>query len=87
MKYLFHKNFEKQLNRLQPYLREQFYERLTIFLKNPFHSQLQNHELAGGYKGSWSINISGDIRAIYDVVDDGVIQFTHIGTHHQLYGN
>lgn len=86
MNYLFHKNFLKQLNKLSPSLREKFYIRLRLLLKNPLHPHLHNHVLHGIHRGAFSIDVNGDVRAIYVVVEKDVIQFTHIGTHHQLYG-
>ncbi len=87
MRYLFHRDFEKQLNKLSSSTREKFYERLQLFLENPFHPQLHTHPLRGKHEGSYSINITGDIRAIYSVVTEDVYEFGAIGTHHQLYGN
>ena len=86
MNYLFHKRFVKQLQKLSPSLREQFYDRLRVFFEDPLHPQLRNHVLHGMYRGSFSIDINGDIRAIYILVREDTIQFTHIGTHHQLFG-
>ena len=35
--------------------------------------------------GYWSINITGDVRAIYRQHGDTIIIFVLIGTHSQLY--
>jgi mRNA-degrading endonuclease YafQ of YafQ-DinJ toxin-antitoxin module len=44
----------------------------------------ENHALNTPYKGSCSIDITGDFRAIYLLVDGETAMFTHIGTHSQL---
>ncbi len=62
----------------------QLEERLEIFLANPYNPLLHNHQLTGDYADYRSINISGDIRALYYVEgDDYVLVF--VGTHAQLY--
>ena len=60
-------------------------ERITLFSKDPLSMTLRNHALSTPYKGSYSIDITGDYRAIYQLVDDETALFTHIGTHSQLY--
>ena len=48
--------------------------------------QLHLHMLTGEYAGLYSINITGDIRALYEKIDDTYVIFGFIGTHSQLYG-
>ena len=81
----FHKHFEKQFKKLPIKSREQVKLRINLFLKNPFHTELHNHVLKGQYKGYRSINISGDLRAIYKTEAKDVI-FVKVGTHSEIYG-
>jgi len=78
------KNFSKQYQKLPQRLQEKVEERLGLFSLNPFDTTLRNHALKGSRKGSWSINITGDYRALYTVQDDTAI-FIAIGTHAELY--
>lgn len=78
------KNFDKQLRKAPLSIKIAFRERFELFLKNPFHSQLNNHALTGKYKDHRSINITGDWRAIYSEKGN-VIIFELLGTHSQLY--
>ena len=80
----FKKDFRKQYKKLSPKLQKLFQERFRIFQDDPFGSILNNHSLAGKYKKCRSINISGDLRAIYTTERDTVI-FLVIGTHSELY--
>ncbi|OGD25820.1 hypothetical protein A2819_02150 [Candidatus Azambacteria bacterium RIFCSPHIGHO2_01_FULL_40_24] len=79
------KDFKKDLYKLSQKQREQFYERLLIFSENPFHPILNNHELHGKLKGQHSINITGDIRAIYEQIDENKVLFLTIASHSKLY--
>jgi addiction module RelE/StbE family toxin len=81
----FHKDFIKTFKKLPLKVKKKFQERLFLFEKDSFNSILNNHVLNGKYKGYRSINISGDIRAIYRKNLDGVI-FIEIGSHSKLYG-
>lgn len=80
-----HRNFEKQFGKLQPKLKEKFKERRNLFLVEPFHPILNNHALTGERSGQWSINITGDYRALYVFQGEDAIVFIEIDTHSNLY--
>ena len=82
----FSKNFRKQLKNLSVKEQKQFYTRLQWFILDNYDSRLRNHMLAGKFKGLRSISISGDLRALYEVVGDEVYLYQMIGSHSQLYG-
>ncbi len=85
MKITLHKNFEKQYKKLNQKERGKFKERRNIFLENPFHPILNNHKLQGPHKGYRSINIAGDLRAIYKLVAKDTALFIAIDSHSNLY--
>ncbi len=85
MKVGFNKNFEKQFDKLPKNIQEQFFSRLNIFLVNSFNPILNNHQLHGKLKNMRSINVSGDIRAIYEEVSESKVVFLEIGNHSNLY--
>lgn len=58
---------------------------IVIFSTNPHDPILNNHSLNGKYQNCWSINITGDIRAIYRKISVVEIRFVEIGSHGQLY--
>ncbi len=80
----FSNRFDKYLRKAPLGIKIDFRERLTLFIQDPFHPLLNNHALAGQYRGYRSINITGDWRAIYREID-GIILFDVLGTHSQLY--
>jgi addiction module RelE/StbE family toxin len=82
----FHKHFDKMFKKCTPLIQKKFRERITLFLQDPHAPELGNHELRGKYDGLRSINITGDIRAVYDFVDNENVQFLAIGSHAQLHG-
>lgn len=81
--------FTKQLKKAPIKIKEAFRKRRALFFENPFNPQLNNHQLAGEYKGHRSINITGDWRAIFTETlnEEGnkTIVFKFIGTHNRLY--
>jgi addiction module RelE/StbE family toxin len=85
MQILLHRDFKKRYKKLSKNNQKKFKERRNIFLENPFHSTLNNHELQGKYYGCRSINITGDIRAIYQPISETVTFFIAIGSHSELY--
>ena len=84
---LFHRSFKKKYRKLREGERRRCDSRLKIFENNSFHSILNNHSLSGEYEGSWSINIGGDLRAIYKYEIPDTIIFVDIDTHHNLFGS
>ena len=85
MNVVFHKRFDKMAAKLSPKVKIKMIERVTLFSKDPLHYTLRNHALNTPYEGSFSIDVTGDYRAIYYLVDEQTAMFTHIGTHSQLY--
>ena len=85
MKVVFHRRFDKMAAKLSPKVKQKMVERITLFTSDPLDKQLRNHALRTPYEGSYSIDIAGDIRAIYELVDDETALFTHIGTRSRLY--
>lgn len=81
----FHRTFQKELKKLAPKLQDRIYERIRLFALSPYDELLHNHPLKGKYKGYRSINISGDFRAVYKILDWETVVFVRIGTHGQLY--
>lgn len=78
--------FEKQYRKLPAKLKKQFADRLAMFLENKNHPLLRVHSLSGNFNGLYSINVSSDIRVIFDSSYDGVLILVAIGSHSELYG-
>lgn len=78
--------FKKQYKKLPSKYQEQFSDRIKLFVIDPTNLQLRVHPLVGTYRGYWSININGDLRALYLKNGDEIIVFALIGTRSQLYG-
>jgi len=85
MKIRFHRRFQKAFKKLSPKIQDKFYDRLAIFVENPFHPVLNNHSVDAAYPNWRSINITGDYRALYEIQSDGAAIFMKIGTHAELY--
>ena len=81
----FTEDFSKQFKVLRQNQKQHFYERLDLFKKNPHDKALRDHALKGKHKGYRSIDIEGDLRALYYVKGDVIVIFGFIGTHCQLY--
>lgn len=85
MQIRFHKNFKKKCAKLRVAQKKKFKERRDIFLDNPFNPLLHNHLLQGKFTGYRSINITGNLRALYTLTNNGMIIFVDIDTHSNLY--
>ena len=79
------KKFVKQYSKQSPKIKNKFIERQSLFVANHFHPFLNNHQLSGQYVGCKSINITGDIRAVFEEININHIEFVAIGSHSELY--
>ncbi len=82
----FRKSFTKDYDRANAKIQAAFDARLILFMKNPSSPLLNNHQLIGKRKGHYSINVTGDWRAVYRHLDEGKVVFVALGTHSELYG-
>lgn len=77
--------FKKQYRKLSKKIQYQFDERLYLWIQDASDPRLRVHPLHGKHAGYWSMNVSGDIRALYRRDGDSVVIFALIGTHSSLY--
>ena len=85
MKIKLHKKFTRQFSKLNKKEKLKCKNRLNLFLDDPFNELLNNHALQGKYKGLRSINMSGDLRAIYEMINNNTAFFIDLDTHSNLY--
>ena len=81
-----HRSFDKDYKKLKLSEKKKFKERRDIFLKDEFDLILNNHLLKGKYQGFRSINITGDLRAVYKRINKDIVIFVAIDSHSNLYG-
>lgn len=86
MKIRYSSKFKNQYAKLSEKLPAQFDSRLALFLIDSSYPQLRVHPLTGKYAGYCSLNVNGDLRALYLGQGDVIIIFNLIDTHNQLYG-
>lgn len=86
MRIRYHAKFKKQYKKLPVQLQRQFDDRLRLFMNSPIDPALRIHPLKGRYAGYWSMDVTGDLRALYYIENGEVFVFALIGTHSQLYG-
>ena len=84
MKIDYHRSFKKDYKKLSKKLRVQLGVRIELFKENMFNPTLNNHAIHHPYDGCQSINISGDIRALYETTGN-TITFVRVGTHSELF--
>jgi len=81
----FHKDFVKDSTRLTSSQKDKLTQRLKLFELDEFDPILNNHSLRGKYSGYRSINVTGDLRALFKK-SVNEIMFMEINSHSNLYG-
>ena len=86
MRYILSKRFEKDFAKLPKATKKKAIKTLEKFITDSHNPTLRNHGLSGKWKGHFSINVTGDTRAVYFVIDENIVRFVAIGSHNELYG-
>lgn len=82
----FSRRYKKQYKKLSLKIQRQTKQRIELWQEDPTNSLLRVHRLKGKLAKYHSMDITGDIRALYEIVGDEVYLYDLIGTHSQLYG-
>ncbi len=85
MQIILHKSFMKMYAKHPIKVQIKFKEQRNLFLEDKYNPILNNHALTGGWVGHRSINITGNYRAVYRIIEDEVYLFVAINTHPKLY--
>jgi mRNA-degrading endonuclease YafQ of YafQ-DinJ toxin-antitoxin module len=90
MKVAFSENFKKVFAKKikkNKSLETLFFEKLELFIADPFDPKLKTHKLSGRLDGAWSFTIDFDCRAIFFFTSDKPTQavFFNFGSHDEVY--
>ena len=79
------KRFLRSLRKSSAKIQLKFRERLAEFIDDRNNPLVNCHKLKGDFDGYYSINVTGDWRALFRESEDGRILFDMIGAHSELY--
>lgn len=86
MKIIYRKNFVKRYKKLSPKLKDKISTSLKQFKTDPHNPILRNHALKGRLQGRRALSVSGDLRIIFEEIDDYVLVIMlDVGIHNQVY--
>ena len=86
MQYILSKRFEKDFTKLPKPVKKKVLVVLQKFVADPLDPSLKNHRLSGKWNNHFSLNVTGDMRAIYMYIKNDVVYFVAVGSHSELYG-
>jgi len=68
-------------------IEKEFWDRLSVFIENPFESKLKTHKLSGKLEDLWSFSIEFDLRVVFYFTKDKPKKavFIDIGAHEEVY--
>jgi len=66
-------------------LKHKFWNRMDVFLSDPFSSRLRTHKLSGKLHGLWAFSIDDDYRVVFEFIDKDQVLLIDIGTHDEVY--
>lgn len=79
------KVFNKRLKNTET--EAEFWERLELFVVDPFDAKLKTHKLSGKLKDLWSFSVGYDLRVVFYFTKNKPRKavFIDIGTHDEVY--
>ena len=68
-------------------IEKEFWDRLSVFIENPFESKLKTHKLSGKLEDLWSFSIEFDLRVVFYFTKDKPKKavFIDSGAHEEVY--
>lgn len=84
MEIFYTKKFTKALKKMSEKERTAFFNRLEVFINDKNDRILNCHSLSGKYERYKSMNVKGDLRALFEEIN-GDIYFDYFGIHSNLY--
>jgi addiction module RelE/StbE family toxin len=80
----FKRSYKKRI-RKRVELRKRFWQRLELFLSNPFAPQLRTHKLSGKLEGQWAFSVDEDCRVVFEFIGQDRVLLIDIGSHGEVY--
>jgi addiction module RelE/StbE family toxin len=80
----FRRSFKKK-TKVDRELDVRFWEKVELFINDPFEPSLKTHKLSGKLKDLWSFSLGHDERVLFYFTDDGNAVFVDIGNHDEVY--
>lgn len=80
----FKKAFKKRIKGNKE-LEKKYWEKVGVFIKDPFDRILKTHKLSGKLQDLWSFSIEYDSRIIFYFTDNGNVVFVDLGKHDEVY--
>lgn len=81
----FKKAFRKRIK--DTYTEQLFWERLEVFINQPFEPKLKTHRLSGKLKELWSFSLDYNLRIVFYFTKDKPKKavLVDVGTHNEVY--
>ena len=86
MQYILSKRFEKEFKKLPKLVKKKVLAVLQRFINDPSDPTFRNHRLSGKWNNHFSIDVTGDVRAVYLHIENDIVHFVAVGSHSELYG-
>jgi mRNA-degrading endonuclease YafQ of YafQ-DinJ toxin-antitoxin module len=81
----FKKVFKKRIKNAES--EQAFWEKVEVFIENPYDSRLKTHKLSGQLEGLSSFSIAYDLRVVFYFTKEKPTKavFIDIGNHDEVY--
>ena len=80
----FKRSYRKRIRRL-PYLQDRFWNRMELFIDDPFNPKLRTHKLSGKLSGQWAASIDDEYRIVFEFLTKNSVLLIDFGTHDEVY--
>ena len=77
--------FKKKIKE-RPEIESIYWEKVSIFIQNPFDNKLKTHKLSGKLRFIWSFSVEYDLRVVFSFEENNTKAiFVDFGNHKEVY--
>jgi len=86
MRIMYRKNYVRRYKKFSPKVKDKINITLKQFKTDPHNPILRNHALKGRLQGKRAFSVTGDVRIIFEEIDNYVVVIMlDVGIHNQVY--
>lgn len=80
----FKRSYRKKVKKDED-LKRKFWQRVELFMTDPFSPRLRTHKLSGKLEGQWAFSVDHDCRVIFEFIGEDRVLLIDIGGHDEVY--
>ena len=82
----FKRSYKKRIHKNED-LRRRVWQRMDLFVANPFSTQLRTHKLSGKLGGLWAFSVDNNCKVVFEFTGEDRALLIDVGSHDEVYAD